>query len=96
MPLRILGFQYCTPIQQRVLKFTMAGHDAIGRAQTGTGKTAAFLLTILADLAEEPSADEERYAGEPRALILAPTRELAMQIAKDAVDLTQVTPTLRW
>jgi len=85
-----LGFQYCTPIQQRVLKFTMAGHDAIGRAQTGTGKTAAFLLTILADLLKNPP-DEERYAGEPRALILAPTRELAMQIAKDAVDLTRYT-----
>ena len=85
-----LGFQYCTPIQQRVLKFTLAGHDAIGRAQTGTGKTAAFLLTILTDLLKNPP-DEERYAGEPRALILAPTRELAMQIAKDAQDLSKYT-----
>lgn len=85
-----LGFQYCTPIQQRVLKFTMSGHDAIGRAQTGTGKTAAFLLTILADLLKNPP-DEERYTGEPRALILAPTRELAMQIAKDAAALTKYT-----
>jgi ATP-dependent RNA helicase RhlB len=85
-----LGFQYCTPIQQRVLKFTMAGHDAIGRAQTGTGKTAAFLLTILADLLRNPP-DEERYTGEPRALILAPTRELAMQIAKDAQSLAKYT-----
>lgn len=85
-----LGFQYCTPIQQRVLKFTMAGHDAIGRAQTGTGKTAAFLLTILADLLKNPP-DEERYTGEPRALILAPTRELALQIAKDAQALARYT-----
>lgn len=85
-----LGFQYCTPIQQRVLKFTLAGHDAIGRAQTGTGKTAAFLLTILTDLLKNPP-DEERYTGEPRALILAPTRELAMQIAKDAQDLSKYT-----
>jgi len=84
------GFQYCTPIQQRVLKFTMAGHDAIGRAQTGTGKTAAFLLTILTDLMKNPP-DEERYTGEPRALILAPTRELAMQIAKDAAALSKYT-----
>lgn len=84
------GFQYCTPIQQRVLKFTMAGHDAIGRAQTGTGKTAAFLLTILTDLLKNPP-DEERYTGEPRALILAPTRELAMQIAKDAAALSKYT-----
>lgn len=85
-----LGFQYCTPIQQRVLKFTLGGHDAIGRAQTGTGKTAAFLLTILADLLKNPP-DEERYTGEPRALILAPTRELAMQIAKDAQALAKYT-----
>lgn len=85
-----LGFQYCTPIQQRVLKFTLGGHDAIGRAQTGTGKTAAFLLTILTDLLKNPP-DEERYTGEPRALILAPTRELAMQIAKDAESLAKYT-----
>jgi ATP-dependent RNA helicase RhlB len=85
-----LGFQYCTPIQQRVLKFTLSGHDAIGRAQTGTGKTAAFLLTILTDLLKNPP-DEERYTGEPRALILAPTRELAMQIAKDAQSLAKYT-----
>ncbi len=85
-----LGFQYCTPIQQRVLRFTMAGHDSIGRAQTGTGKTAAFLLTILTDLLKNPP-DEERYTGEPRALILAPTRELAMQIAKDAQALAKYT-----
>jgi len=73
-----------------VLKFTLAGHDAIGRAQTGTGKTAAFLLTILTDLMKNPP-DEERYTGEPRALILAPTRELAMQIAKDAKELCKYT-----
>lgn len=85
-----LGFQYCTPIQQRVLRFTMGGHDAIGRAQTGTGKTAAFLLTILTDLLKNP-LEEERYTGEPRALILAPTRELAMQIAKDAESLAKYT-----
>ncbi len=85
-----LGFQYCTPIQQRVLRFTMGGHDAIGRAQTGTGKTAAFLLTILTDLLKNPP-DEERYTGEPRALVLAPTRELAMQIAKDAESLAKYT-----
>lgn len=84
------GFQYCTPIQQRVLKLTMGGHDAIGRAQTGTGKTAAFLLTVIADLMKNPPA-EDRYTGEPRALVLAPTRELAMQIAKDAESLAKYT-----
>lgn len=85
-----LGFQYCTPIQGQVLHYTLGGHDAIGRAQTGTGKTAAFLLTIINDLLRNPS-EEERYAGEPRALILAPTRELALQIAKDAKALTKYT-----
>jgi ATP-dependent RNA helicase RhlB len=84
------GFQYCTPIQQQVLKFTLGGHDAIGRAQTGTGKTAAFLLTILTDLLKNPPP-EDRFTGEPRALILAPTRELAMQIAKDAQSLAKYT-----
>ena len=81
-----LGFEYCTPIQGRVLRFTLAGHDAIGRAQTGTGKTAAFLVTVIADLLKNPPA-EDRYVGEPRALVLAPTRELALQIAKDAEGL---------
>ncbi|HCB29514.1 MAG TPA: ATP-dependent RNA helicase RhlB [Acinetobacter lwoffii] len=81
-----LGFTTMTPIQQKVLKFTLAGHDAIGRAQTGTGKTAAFLISIMNDLLNNP-IQEQRYRGEPRALILAPTRELALQIESDAQDL---------
>ena len=83
-----LGFEACTPIQQEVLPFTLNGHDCIGKAQTGTGKTAAFLLTILADLHAHP-IEEKRYAGEPRALCIAPTRELALQIAKDADELAK-------
>lgn len=81
-----LGFKSMTPIQEKVLKFTLAGHDAIGRAQTGTGKTAAFLISIINDLLNNP-IQEKRYRGEPRALILAPTRELALQIEQDAKDL---------
>ena len=81
-----LGFQYCTPIQGKVLPATLDGYDAIGKAQTGTGKTAAFLITIITDLLNNPIA-EQRYMGEPRAVILAPTRELVMQIAKDAEGL---------
>ncbi len=81
-----LGFPHCTPIQEEVLRFTLSGHDAIGRAQTGTGKTAAFLITLINDLLKTP-APEERYLGEARALCLAPTRELALQIAKDAEAL---------
>ncbi|HHX82872.1 MAG TPA: DEAD/DEAH box helicase, partial [Pseudomonadaceae bacterium] len=78
-----LGFEYCTPIQAQSLRITLKGHDITGKAQTGTGKTAAFLTTIMADLLNNPP-DEERYVGEPRALVIAPTRELVMQIAKDA------------
>lgn len=86
--IRDLGFTQCTPIQGGVLPFTLAGHDAIGRAQTGTGKTAAFLITVLSDLLKQPIEDE-RFLGEPRALVLAPTRELALQIAKDAEGLAK-------
>ncbi|MFP1681087.1 ATP-dependent RNA helicase RhlB [Alloalcanivorax sp. C16-1] len=81
------GFQYCTPIQASVLAHTLAGADAIGRAQTGTGKTAAFLITMINDLLRNPIT-VPRFAGEPRALIVAPTRELAMQIEKDAKQLS--------
>ncbi len=79
-----------TPIQQKVLKFTLAGHDAIGRAQTGTGKTAAFLISVINDLLNNP-VKEQRFRGEPRALILAPTRELALQIESDAKELVKFT-----
>ncbi|WP_312157151.1 ATP-dependent RNA helicase RhlB [Acinetobacter variabilis] len=85
-----LGFTSMTPIQQKVLKFTLAGHDAIGRAQTGTGKTAAFLISVINDLLNNP-VKEQRYRGEPRVLILAPTRELALQIESDAHELTRFT-----
>lgn len=85
-----LGFTKMTPIQEQVLRFTLAGHDAIGRAQTGTGKTAAFLISIINDLLNNPVSDE-RFRGEPRALILAPTRELALQIESDAIALLKHT-----
>ncbi|MEQ1304069.1 ATP-dependent RNA helicase RhlB [Acinetobacter radioresistens] len=85
-----LGFKEMTPIQQKVLNYTLAGHDAIGRAQTGTGKTAAFLISVINDLLNNP-IKEQRYRGEARALILAPTRELALQIESDAKELTKFT-----
>ncbi|MFN2328629.1 MAG: ATP-dependent RNA helicase RhlB [Chromatocurvus sp.] len=81
-----LGFEYCSPIQGQILPFTLRGHDAIGKAQTGTGKTAAFLITIFNDLLENP-VEDERFIGEPRALVIAPTRELVMQIGEDAEEL---------
>ena len=77
-----LGFQYCTPIQQRVLKFTMAGHDAIGRAQTGTGKTAAFTLPLLQRMMKHENASTSPARHPVRALVLLPTRELADQVAE--------------
>jgi len=84
-----LGYEYCSPIQAKTVPFALAGHDVIGKAQTGTGKTAAFLISLITDLIENPVA--EQYDGEPRALILAPTRELALQIADDAKQLTYFT-----
>ena len=78
-----LGFEKCSPIQAQILPHTLQGHDAIGKAQTGTGKTAAFLITLFNDLLNNP-IEGERYLAEPRAVILAPTRELVMQIADDA------------
>jgi ATP-dependent RNA helicase RhlB len=85
-----LGFRYCSPIQARVLPHTLQGHDAIGKAQTGTGKTAAFLITIFNDILRSP-IEGERFVGEPRALVIAPTRELVMQIAADAEELGRYT-----
>lgn len=83
-----IGYQYCSPIQAQSLPHTLAGHDVLGKAQTGTGKTAAFLIGLIQDLMRNP-IEGERYAGEVRALILAPTRELVMQISEDAKNLTQ-------
>lgn len=81
-----LGFEYCTPIQAAILPKALTGMDANGRAQTGTGKTAAFLITILKRLQGKP-LKEKRNPGTPRALIIVPTRELALQVKKDALSL---------
>jgi len=79
------GFTYCTPIQALTLPVALAGEDVAGQAQTGTGKTAAFLLALLDRLLRAPR--EGRHAAQVRALVLAPTRELAIQIHRDAVQL---------
>ena len=81
-----LGFQYCTPIQAASLERTMAGDNVAGRAQTGTGKTAAFLIAILKRMLENPDL-RPTVTGRPAALVLAPTRELVMQIVEDAKKL---------
>ncbi|MDY0163208.1 DEAD/DEAH box helicase [Desulfobotulus sp.] len=85
-----LGFQYCTPIQADILPGTLEGRDATGKAQTGTGKSAAFLLALYTRLMKNPR--DNRRPGVPRALILAPTRELALQIEKDARGIGKYTP----
>ncbi len=78
------SYQYCTPIQSLILQDAFTGTDVSGKAQTGTGKTAAFLLTIFKRLLDNPVSDSDRRKGSPRALIMAPTRELVIQIEKDA------------
>ena len=74
------GFTYCTPIQAEIIPIVLQGRDVAGQAQTGTGKTAAFLVPLMAKLltSNEPKSDL------PSALITAPTRELALQIYEDA------------
>lgn len=80
--IRDAGFEFCTPIQASTLPIALKGHDVAGQAQTGTGKTAAFLIAAYERLLKTPSnAAEQR---QPRLFALAPTRELAVQIANDA------------
>ena len=90
--LRDAGFDYCTPIQARTLPLSLTGRDVAGQAQTGTGKTAAFLVTLFTRLLALP----EKSPRLPYALIVTPTRELARQIYEEAkilarhTDLTMV------
>ena len=82
--LKKLGYSHCTPIQAQALPLALKGEDLAGQAQTGTGKTAAFLLATMQHLLTTPY---EGPAGQPRAFMLAPTRELALQIHADALQL---------
>jgi ATP-dependent RNA helicase RhlB len=84
------GFERCTPIQAETLPKALAGLDVAGQAQTGTGKTAAFLVALFSHLLRYPSS-AGKPATSPRALVLAPTRELAIQIHRDAEILGQYT-----
>jgi ATP-dependent RNA helicase RhlB len=86
--IRAAGFTRCTPIQEKVLPLSLAGKDVAGQAQTGTGKTAAFLITFFTRTLR--SAREARGPG-PRGLVIAPTRELVVQITDDARLLGQAT-----
>ncbi len=86
--IRDAGFTHCTPIQARTLPIALTGRDVAGQAQTGTGKTAAFLVAAFNRLMQHPAPEPQRG---PRVLVLAPTRELAVQIHADAGVLAGTT-----
>ena len=88
--LDFIGFTHCTPIQAETLPLMLAGKDAAGQAQTGTGKTAAYLLATLQHLLEHPGGTDEKGTM-LQALIISPTRELAIQIYNDACQLNKYT-----
>ena len=91
------GYEFCTPIQALTLPIALSGKDVSGQAQTGTGKTAAFLIAILETLNKIDSATADKDSEktehsnktEIRSLIIAPTRELAKQIFEDAKPLNK-------
>ena len=80
-----LEWQYATPIQREILPHSLMGLDVTGKAQTGTGKTAAFLISIINHCLNKELRKHSK--GSPRALVIAPTRELAIQIGKDSKQL---------
>ncbi len=82
------GFEYCTPIQAQALPVVLTGHDIAGQAQTGTGKTMAFLTATFHHLLSNVQPTSSKH---PKAIILAPTRELAIQIYRDASFLIEST-----
>lgn len=81
--LQVIGFENPTPIQSATIAYALEGRDILGSAETGTGKTAAFLLPLLQKLIDSPRT------GQPRALIIVPTRELALQVADHAAQLSR-------
>jgi len=86
-----LGFRFCTPIQAMLLPHALQGRNVAGRAQTGTGKTAAFLVTMFTRWLRDPGRASPPPCA-PRALVLAPTRELVLQICDDAGKLGKYCP----
>ena len=82
-----MGFEYCTSIQAQSLPVLVQGTDIAGQAQTGEGKTIAFLAATFHHLLQKPSPEHNQ----PRALIMAPTRELAIQIHRDATEMAKST-----
>jgi ATP-dependent RNA helicase RhlB len=89
--IRDIGFEFCTPIQANTLPIALANNDVAGQAQTGTGKTAAFLIAAYQRVLTLASDESKSGRKQPRIFILAPTRELAVQIGKDAEALGKFT-----
>jgi ATP-dependent RNA helicase RhlB len=85
-----LGFTRATPIQAHTLPLALAGRDVAGQAQTGTGKTAAFLIALF-DRLLTVAPDARKPPNAPRAIVIAPTRELAVQIHSDAEKIAKYT-----
>ena len=89
--IQTLSFHYCTPIQEQCLPAALEGRDMAAKAQTGTGKTAAFLASAMTRLLLNPIDPSKRKNGACRVLVLSPTRELAIQIHNDALGLGKYT-----
>lgn len=85
--LNAMGFENCTSIQEKSLPILMQGKDIAGQAQTGEGKTIAFLAATFHHLLKQSAPKHNQ----PRALIMAPTRELAIQIHRDAIAMAKTT-----
>src|SRR5437016_1075555 len=90
--IREAGFATATPIQEAALPLALRGKDVAGQSQTGTGKTAAFLIAGFTRLLRSPAPSTPAGVGAPRMLVIAPTRELVVQIESDARLLGRFTP----
>src|SRR5262249_61238103 len=89
---REAGFVAATPIQEAALPLALRGKDVAGQSQTGTGKTAAFLIAAFTKLLRNPAPPAPTGRGAPRLLVIAPTRELVVQVRSDAGLLGRFTP----
>ena len=83
--LRDLGFERLTRVQDEVLPIALEGRDVVAQAQTGSGKTAAYLLSAYQRMLRHPRSEDQ--STDPRCLIITPTRELAVQVSRDAEGL---------
>src|SRR3989442_3692385 len=90
--IREAGFVTATPIQEAALPLALRGKDVAGQSQTGTGKTAAFLIAAFTKMLRTPAPPPPAGVGSPRMLVIAPTRELVVQIESDPRPLGRITP----